>query len=83
MKDERWFLVILICLFIMLTILYCGTFFYTTQVQAQQIRNLNTQIQQQQAVVNSFVSQLQTCKNMSDFDRVLKSINVERIKQEA
>jgi Tfp pilus assembly protein PilO len=86
MKDERWILVILVCLFIILAILYIGTFTFT-KIQTHNIRNLTAQVQQlesqmqqQNTAVNSFVSQLQTSKNMTDIDKILKTINVERIK---
>lgn len=79
MKDERWVLVILICLIVVLTLIDIGAF-TTARIQAQQIRNLNVQMQQQNAAVNSFVSQLQRCKTMKDLDDILATVNVKRIK---
>lgn len=86
MAGERWVLTILICLFIILTILYMGTF-ATAKIEILKQRNLTaqnqqlqSQIQQQNAAVNTFVSQLQKCKIMEDVDNVLATINIERIK---
>ena len=79
MKNERWILVILICLIVVLTLLDVSAF-TITKIQANNIRNLNVQIQQRDVGVNSFVSQLQRCETMKDVDRVLKSVNVERLK---
>lgn len=79
MTGERWVLVILICLIIVLTLLDVSAF-TITKIQANNIRILNAQLQQQNTGVNSFVSQLQRCETMKDVDKTLKSIGVERIK---
>jgi len=86
MKDERWVLIVLICLIVMLTLIDISAF-TTARIQINNTRNLTVQVQQLQAqlqqqntAVNSFVSQLQRCKTMKDVDELLKSVNVERIK---
>ena len=86
MADERWVLVILICLIIILTLIDISTF-TAIKIQSNRIRNLIAQVQQQEAQlkqqqtgINTFVSQLQQCKDMEDIDRELKNIGVERIK---
>ena len=86
MADERWVLVILICIIVVLTLIDVSTF-TATKIQTNRIRNLTTQIQQQKAQlqeqqigINSFVSRLQQCKTIEDLDNILKTINVERIK---
>lgn len=72
----------------MLALLYVGTFLDISIRQANNIRvliaereQLTTQLQQQQAGINSFISQLQQCEKPEDYRRVLKSIGVEPIKQ--
>ena len=86
MADERWVLVILICLIVVLTLIDISAF-TATKIQSNRIRNLTTQIQQQkvqlqeqQIGINTFVSQLQQCKTIKDLDNILKTINVERVK---
>jgi hypothetical protein len=79
MTDGRWVLVILICLVVVLTLIDVGTF-TAVKIQANNIRNLNAQMQQMNTGVNSFVSQLQRCETMKDVDKVLKSVGIERIK---
>ena len=86
MADERWVLVILICIIVVLTLIDVSTF-TATKIQTNRIRNLTAQIQQQKAQlqeqqigINTFVSQLQQCKTIEDLDNILKTINVERAK---
>ena len=79
MTDGRWVLVILICLIVVLTLIDVGSF-TAIKIQANNIKNLNAQIQQLQTGVNSFVSQLQRCETMKDVDKTLKSVGAERIK---
>lgn len=79
MAGERWFLIIMGCLLIILTLLYADMFI-EKRIQANNIKNLTIQIQQRDAGINSFVSQLQRCETMKDVDKTLKSIGVERIK---
>ena len=86
MAGERWVLVILICIIVVLTLIDVSTF-TATKIQSNRIRNLTTQIQQQkvqlqeqQIGINTFVSQLQQCKTIKDLDNILKTINVERVK---
>jgi competence protein ComGC len=86
MKDERWVLIVLICLIVVLTLIDVGAFttakihINNTRNLTAQVQQLESQIQQQNTAVNSFVSQLQKCKTMKDVDVELKSIGVERIK---
>jgi len=83
MADERKWkniaLIVLVCLIIVLTLIDVSAF-TIAKIQAQQIRNVRAELQQQQVGVASFVSQLQRCKTMKDVDGLLKSVNVERIK---
>jgi len=83
MADERKWkniaLIVLVCLIVVLTLIDVGAF-TIAKIQAQQIKNVRAELQQQQVGVASFVSQLQRCKTMKDIDELLKSVNVERIK---
>ena len=81
-KEGMWknaILIIAMCFIVILTLIDVGLF-GIVKIQTLRINELTNQSRQQQIRIESLFMQFQQCETINDVDKVLKLVNVERIK---
>lgn len=81
-KEGMWknaILIIAMCFIVILTLIDVGLF-GIVKIQTLRINELTNQSRQQQIRIESLFMQFQQCETIDDVDKVLKLVNVERIK---